>query len=253
MNKKKEPKTEKSKPEPTKLEDDSLKFLLEELETLRSLRSNMNSLGESRVNILLAVSGGLFGLALFKLSSNSQEEVSFLINGVVLIGLLFLGLITFGRTIERDINIKIYTRGLNRIRNYFANQDPPLKKHLILPIYDDQPKFNTLGLSNNFIGQFFSLESMVVIINSTLATVAVLALTKRIPEMIINCILATEDVSNLTKKILESVQIVSIAIIAILTFLVVCFIQYFYMYIRFEKVERDYKKKIEFPSFFPHK
>jgi len=248
MNKKKQSKPKKSKPKHPKLKDGSLKFMLEELETLRCFRLNMNSMGESRVNILLAVSGGLFGLALWKLSSIFPKEVLPLITGVVLTGLLFLGLITFGRTIERDINIKIYTRGLNRIRHYFFQQDPNLKKYLILPIYDDQPEFNILGSLNTSIGQLFSLESMVAVINSTLATVAVLALTKKFPETIINGILATKAVSTLTKRILESVQIVSIAIIAILTFLVVCIIQYLYMYIRFDMADKENEKKIEFPS-----
>lgn len=220
-------KIEKKQPE---LKKHSLEFLREELETLRCFRLNMNSMGESRVNILLAVSGGLFGLAVLKLSSIFQEEllpiISPLITGVVLTGLLLLGLITFGRTIERDINIKIYTRGLNRIRRYFVQQDPELKKYLILPINDDQPEFNILGSLNTKIGQLFSLESMVVIINSTLATVAVLALKSKIPY-------------------LERVQSVKIAII---TFLGVCILQYLYMYIRFDKADKENKKNIEFPS-----
>jgi hypothetical protein len=207
----------------SKPEDHSLDFMLAEFETLRCLRSDMNSVGESRVSIfLVAVSGGLVGLALLN-ESSGLEEVLPLITGVVLAGLLFLGLVTFGRTIERDINIKLYARGLNRIRRYFVQLDPDLREYLLLPISDDRPRFGTLG-SLPSGGQLFTLESMVAVINSTVATVAVSAFTIRILG-------------------LENVQV---GIIAILAFLVVCGAHYRYMSIRFKKAENQ--TEICFPS-----
>ena len=207
----------------SKPEEHSVDFMLAEFETLRCLRSDISSVGESRANILLAtVSGGLVGLALLNESSGLEEVVP-LITGVVLAGLLFLGLITFGRIIERDINIKLYARGLNRIRRYFVQLDPDLREYLLLPISDDRPRFKTLGWLPSS-GQIFSLESMVAVINSTVATVIVSAFTMGILE-------------------LENMQV---AIIAILAFLVVCVAQYRYMSIRFKKAENQTETR--FPS-----
>lgn len=202
----------------SKPEEHSLGFMLAEFETLRCLRSDMKSMGESRVNIfLLAVSGGLVGgLALLNESSGFENVLPSITGLVVLVGLFLLGFITFRRTIETDINMKIYARGLNRIRRYFVQLDPDLREYLILPISDDQPRFGTLGWLPSG-GQFFSLESMVAVINSIIATVAASAFAIRILK-------------------LENMQV---GLIAIPAFLVVCGAHYLYMSIRFKKAENQ--------------
>jgi hypothetical protein len=212
----------------SKPEEHSLDFMLAEFETLRGLRSDMKSMGESRVNIfLLAVSGGLVGgLALLNKSSGFENVLPPMTGLVILVGLFLLGFITFRRTIETDINMKIYARGLNRIRRYFVQLDPDLREYLLLPISDDQPRFGTLGWLPSG-GQFFSLESMVAVINSTIATVAVSAFARGILE-------------------LENLQVG----IDILTFLVVCGAHYRYMSNRFKKAENQAENQpgIRFPS-----
>jgi len=206
-------------------EEHSAGFMLAEFETLRCLRSDIGSVGESRVNIfLVTVSGGLVGLALLNKSSSFVEAFP-LIAGVVFGGLLCLGLITFGRTIERDINIKSYARGLNRIRRYFVQQDPDLSEYLLLPIVDDRPQFKTLGWLRSG-GQILSLESMVAVINSTLVTVGVSAFVIGILKL----------------------EIVLAAIIAFPSFLVVYAAHYLHMCIRFKKAENQAKAKVRFPS-----
>ncbi len=212
----------------SKPEEHSLDFMLAEFETLRCLRSDMKSMGESRVNIfLLAVSGGLVGgLALLNKSSGFENVLPPITGLVVLVGLFLLGFITFRRAIETDINMKIYARGLNRIRRYFVQLDPDLREYLLLPISDDQPRFGTLGWLPSG-GQFFSLESMVAVINSIIATVAVSAFARGILE-------------------LENLQVG----IAILTFLVVCGAHYRYMSNRFKQAENQAESQpgIRFPS-----
>jgi len=204
-------------------EEYSAGFMLAEFETLRCLRSDISSVGESRVNIfLVTVSGGLVGLALLNKSSSFVEAFP-LIAGVVFGGLLCLGLITFGRTIERDINIKSYARGLNRIRQYFVQQDADLEKYLFLPIFDDRPRYNTLGWLRSG-GQILSLESMVAVINSTVVTVGVSAFAVGILKL----------------------EIVLAAIIAFPAFLVVYAAHYLHMRIRFKKAEKQ--AEVRFPS-----
>jgi len=94
---------------------ETVDFLLAEYETLRSVKSELVSHGENRVNFFLAVvSGAMVGLALLS-QSPALGEVPPVVIGTVLIGILLLGLMTFARTVDRAIGIKLYARGMNRI------------------------------------------------------------------------------------------------------------------------------------------
>jgi hypothetical protein len=134
------------------------------------------SFGESRVNFLLAtVSGALVGLALISQLSGYGHTV-YIISCVILVGLLFLGLITFARAVESVIGIKVYTRGMNRIRHYFAARDPDTGSHLILPITDDVPSFTRIGF---FSGRstLIGLPATVAAVNSTEAAASISVFT----------------------------------------------------------------------------
>lgn len=207
----------------SELENRSLDFMLAEYETLRSVRSGLMSLGESRANIfLLTVSGGLAGLAILY-GSSGWEEIAAPIIGVVLAGLFLLGLITFARSIERNIGIKVYARGMNRIRQYFVQLYPNLSDYLILPVSDDRPAFKSMGWLPKG-GRFLGLSSMVAVINSIVASVAVLGFCKG------SCWI-TDQASYIA---------------SILAFLAVLFGQHIYMSIRLGKAEKE--TKVRFPS-----
>jgi hypothetical protein len=107
-------------------EESATDFMLAEYATLRELRLNLDSLGESRMNFYLAViSGSVVGLGLLNQLSALAKTI-FFINAAVIVGLLFLGSITFVRMLQRTVNIVEYTRGMNRIRRYFSEKNPDI-------------------------------------------------------------------------------------------------------------------------------
>jgi hypothetical protein len=123
----------------------NVEFMLAEYTLLQELRRDVITLGESRANFFLAgVSGAIVGLALIN-QVPGIDYLIYIVNGLVFIGLLLWGLVVFARTVEVSISVIIYTRGLNRIRNYFCKQKPDLKNYLIMPINDDYPSFSTAG------------------------------------------------------------------------------------------------------------
>lgn len=209
--------------ERSKSEEHSLDFMLAEFETLRSLRSELVSLGESRVNVFLAiVSGGLVGLAFLNRVSGLGIIIP-LITGLVLVGMFLMGLITFARTIERTIGLKIYTRGMNRVRRFFVQLDPDLTDYLLLPISDDRPSFKTTGWLPGG-GSFISLGSIVAVINSIIASVAVSLVTAVYAELQFELVVAS----------------------TIITSLIIYLAQHIYMNIRLREAEK--RTEVRFPA-----
>jgi len=143
-----------------------------EYETLLNFRQSLITLGENRLNFFLAtVSGAAVGLGLINQVS-ANKEIIYFVDGIVLVGLFLLGIVTFVRTVERSIGIVVYTRGMNRIRRFFVDQNPSIKKYLVLPVYDDKPSF----ISRAFIRGGFSsigLPEMAAIVNSIIAGSAI--------------------------------------------------------------------------------
>lgn len=160
-------------------ESQTINFLLAEYTTLRELRQNLDSLGESRVNFFLAtVSGVIVGLALIN-QMPGEKEIIYFINGAAFIGLFWLGLITFTRMVERSINLVLYMRGMNRIRRYFVDRNLSIEKYLWLPKYDDKPSLG-YGMYNPKLKRWSltGLPPMMALINSILATVGAVMLAR---------------------------------------------------------------------------
>jgi hypothetical protein len=191
-------------------------FMLTEYETLRSIRSDVTSLGHSNVNFFLAtISGAIVGLALFSQSSGLSEILP-VITGVILASLFLLGIIIFARTVERDIGITIYARGMNRIRLYFTQLSPNIKEYLILPISDDIPSFKSVGLlpKSSFL---LNLSGTIAVINSLIASTGILLLIKAV----------------ITSSIEQIVLVNTIA------FVMFYFAQYRYLTARLREVEKQ--------------
>ena len=155
-------------------------FMLAEYSALRDLRQNLVTLGENRFNLFLgAVSGALVGLALLHQLSGGNTEIMYLVDGAIITGLFFLGLITFVRTVEREIGITVYARGMNRVRRYFVEHNQNIKDYIILPISDDRPSFQSIGFRPRGI-LAMGLPAMVAIINSVVAGIGALVFAKEI-------------------------------------------------------------------------
>jgi len=154
-------------------------FMLAEYETLRSIRSDIISLGQSNVNFFFAiVSGAIVGLGLLSQSPVIAGIIP-IITGIILSSCFLLGVIVFARTVERDIGITIYTRGLNRIRRHFVQLSPDIEDYLILPVNDDIPPFASVGFLRK--GSYvLNLSGIVSLINSVIASTGILVLVKSV-------------------------------------------------------------------------
>ncbi len=160
-------------------EESLTEFLLAEYTTLREFRSRLDVLGESRLNFFLAtISGAIIGLGLLNQLSALSQTLAF-INSTVFIGLFLLGLMTFARMVERTIRITEYTRGMNRIRRYFADKHPEITPYLWLSLHDDMPAFGQLAIhfQTRRLG-LTGLAPTVGVINSIIATLGLVIFTR---------------------------------------------------------------------------
>jgi hypothetical protein len=166
-------------------EESATDFMLAEYATLRELRLSLDSLGESRMNFYLAViSGSVVGLGLLNQLSGLAKTI-FFINAAVIVGLLFLGSITFVRMLQRTVNIVEYTRGMNRIRRFFSEKNPDITPYLWLSsrfsLYDDRPRigYKVFDFQTRRL-KFAGLAPMVGVINSIIATLGIVILTSTV-------------------------------------------------------------------------
>lgn len=118
-----------------------VEFLLAEFETLRELRAKTIEWGEGRANLYLTIAAGAAGLLTLTNQFTSDPLSLYLTSFAILIGLFLLGVLIFARLVTREILVTNYTRGINRIRRYFLELDPSIRKYLILPASDDTPKY----------------------------------------------------------------------------------------------------------------
>ena len=141
---------------------DGINFLLKEYETLRTFRQDLIALGDRRFNFFVSI---ISGAAIFLTWLSGQQKVNNIAIGIIIFGVLFLGLTTFARTVQRNSSIILYSRGMNRIRMYFVRHHPDMAEYLILESHDGKPSFKSLSFSEQ-------LPIMLAIMNGTVAGVA---------------------------------------------------------------------------------
>lgn len=154
--------------------DQTVQFMIAEYEALRDSRNTILETIDRRVNYFLtAVSGATVALTLIGQLSGMSE--SFLFSSLIVLSLLFLlGTFLFLRAVEIHIANYVYVRGMNRVRRYFVDSAPDLKRYLILPVSDDVPAFNTVGFFlSKAPSRIIDLTSMIAAISSFIASVAV--------------------------------------------------------------------------------
>lgn len=146
-------------PKATTADSSADQFLLDEYATLREFRQNTVTLRETRLNFFLAIiSGAIVGLALLnQLSASGLAEIVNFLTGVIMLGVFWIGLITFNTTIAANFRVVEYTRGMNRIRRYFVEQHTAIEKYVALPLSDQIPSFGDkmpmmTALINSLIG-----------------------------------------------------------------------------------------------------
>lgn len=137
---------------------------------LQSARSLATSEAAGRSSLFLStVSIGLVALAL--VGQISALGSAFFVFALVLFpSLFFLGLVTFQRTFQIDIEAFIYTRGMNRIRHLSIELAPQVQDYFVLSTHDDEA-----GIWQDTAAQaiwwqaFVSTPGMIGMIDSILA------------------------------------------------------------------------------------
>ena len=159
---------------PVKAENqNALLIMMTEHSNLQAMRSATIAEATGRTTLFLgAVSSSLIALAF--VGQVSKMGAAFSLFALILLpSLIFLGLATFIRTYQSGTEDMIAARGINRIRHYYTEVAPQLKKYLILSRHDDlQGMLQNMGVTTRDWWQLFvSTHGLVGIINSVLTAV----------------------------------------------------------------------------------
>ena len=128
--------------------EDTRDFLLAEFGLLKDSKESQIRQEENRFNFFLIFLSALMAtIALIVV--DSPDYPPWLIAAAALAG-SFIGAMMFIRMIHAHINATKYTRGLNRIRDYFLKNDPAFERIadqvLILPRSAEEPKLGEFGI-----------------------------------------------------------------------------------------------------------
>lgn len=125
-------------------DEESGKFLLEELKLLEADRLRLKAEAGQRLNFFLSLSSAIVGgLVIFGQSANVLG-----LEYIIVVALLFLSLIgwqTFTYIVGRDISTDRNLRASGRIRRYFSDKNPACRAYLMRQD-DDEP---TSYITNN--------------------------------------------------------------------------------------------------------
>jgi hypothetical protein len=147
-----------------------LTMLTTEHFTLQGARSGTitESLGRSTI-YLGSLSASLVAIALVLRGDDAVDDFR-LFALVILPALVFLGTVTFVRVVETGIEDAIYAQAINRIRHYYLELAGDDARYFVLGGHDDlQGSLANMGLSPSPWRPFFSIASVVALINSMVA------------------------------------------------------------------------------------
>jgi hypothetical protein len=152
-------------------------FIANEHAALQSGRSSTVFEANGRTGIFLSsVSTTLVALALVGQVSGLSQP--FYIFSLILFPcLFFIGVVTFHRTLQSNIEDLVYDLGLIRLRHFYIEVVPELKNYLILTTNDDLRYYRgpvttlELNVRPSWWQMFLTNSGMIAIINSVLAGV----------------------------------------------------------------------------------
>lgn len=119
---------------------------------------------------LSSVSSAVVALAFIGQVSGIGEP--FFLFGLVLFpSLFFLGIFTFARVVQIMIADVVNAVGINRIRHYYVELAPEVRRYFAHAIHDDMAGVSPLGVTPSNWQLFLTNSGMVGVINSILAGV----------------------------------------------------------------------------------
>ena len=151
-----------------------LQFMTTEHFTLQTARSATIAEANGRCALFMgSVSSAVVALAFIGQASGLSE--GFFLFGLVLFpSLLFLGIFTFKRVLQTAAEDIIYARGINRIRHYYIELAPEVRRYFIQSIHDDTAgALRGMGIvpTNSKWELFQTSAGMVAVINSVIGGV----------------------------------------------------------------------------------
>ena len=167
-------------------QDQMLQCLTTEHTALQTARSATTFDSNGRVTLFLStVSSAIVALAF--IGQVSEVGAAFFLFGLVLFPfLLFLGIITFARTLQSSIEDNLYARGINRIRHFYVELVPSAAPYFVLSVHDDMTgTLQAMGVRPSPFQELLTTAGMVGTVNSMLSGVfAGLATWQVVPESI---------------------------------------------------------------------
>ena len=165
-------------------------------------RKDLLGLQEHRLNAYLAIVGGTF-VALGFLTTYLPavfKEYPFLL-WIALVGLastyIWMGWITFIRTVERGVELVFTTRAMNMIRGWFVQYGVDLKSAVLYPTDPSVPHFASLGFLEPHAARRNGLPTIVAIINSLMLTITLAIVGRVIGEKTLEAMEVAPDTARL--------------------------------------------------------
>ena len=153
---------------PTELPSSIITMMTTEHYNLQSGRSMTVSDINGRTALFIgAVSSALIALAF--IGNISHLGTAFFVFSLVLFpSLVFMGLVSFERVLQSEIEDIIYARGMNRIRHFYLEHAPQMHPYFVLSAHDDQGVPYNLGVHRSWWQIFLTTSGMITVINSVL-------------------------------------------------------------------------------------
>jgi uncharacterized membrane protein YeaQ/YmgE (transglycosylase-associated protein family) len=138
----------------------------------QSARSSTIQEANGRASLFLtSVSSATVALAF--VGQVTQLSERFLLFGVILLPCVyFIGLVTFMRAVQVAIEDMVHARGIARIRHYYVELAPSMRRYLIHSIHDDYlGMLGDVGLKPSSWQSFMTTSGMVSVIDGAIAGV----------------------------------------------------------------------------------
>lgn len=138
--------------------------------TLQTARGASISESNGRAALFLSTVSSVLVAIAFIGQASKMGEAFFLFCAVLFPTLFFLGIVTFVRVLQTGIEDMIYTRGINRIRHFYIEVAPEIKKYLMLSVHDDMPgALKSMGLKPSRFQTVLTSSGTIGVINGVLA------------------------------------------------------------------------------------
>lgn len=151
-----------------------LQFMTTEHFTLQTARSATIAEANGRCALFMgSVSSAVVAVAFIGQASGLSEGF-FLFVLVLFPSLLFLGIFTFRRVLQTAVEDIVYARGINRIRHYYVESAPEVRRYFIQSTHDDTVgALRGMGIvpTDSKWDLFQTSAGMVAVINSVLGGV----------------------------------------------------------------------------------